>query len=60
MSGLIFSWVDFAVFAILLIATSTIGVFFALCKKTKQTTEEYLYGGRSMKMLPVAISLIAR
>lgn len=52
--------IDYAVFGLLLAVSMGIGVYFGYFSKTEQTTEEYLLGGRKMKTIPIAISLIAR
>ncbi|XP_050086804.1 sodium-coupled monocarboxylate transporter 2-like [Anopheles aquasalis] len=55
-----FSIEDYTVFTIMLGVSTAIGVYFGFFqRKTNQTTEEYLLGGRKMKTFPIAISLIA-
>lgn len=55
-----FHTIDYAVFGTLLMLSVLIGVYFGFCDGTEQTTEEYLLGGRNMRPVPVAISLVAR
>lgn len=55
-----FGPVDYIVFAIMLMVSAGIGVYFGFFSKSKNTTEEYLMGGKKMKTLPIAISLVAR
>lgn len=55
-----FSAIDYGVFGIMLFVSASIGVYFGYFDKKEQTTEEYLLGGRKMKTIPIAISLIAR
>lgn len=55
-----FDIVDYVVFCALLLVSMGIGVYFGFFSKTEKTTEEYLLGGRKMKTIPIAISLIAR
>lgn len=61
MSGIgYFSAIDYTVLATMLSISAGIGVWFGFCNKGEQTTEEYLMGGRKMKTIPIAISLVAR
>lgn len=55
-----FHTIDYAVFGILLTLSVSIGIYFGFFDGTEQTTEEYLLGGRRMRPIPVAISLVAR
>lgn len=55
-----FGAVDYGVFGFMLLVSASIGVYFGYFDKKEQTTEEYLLGGRNMKTVPIAISLIAR
>ena len=53
-----FHWLDYTIFAIMLILSCAIGVYYAIADSKKQTQEEFLMGNRKMKWLPVAISLL--
>lgn len=54
-----FSWVDYVVFVLMLTISAVVGVYWGFMKK--QTTQiDYLLGGRNMKVVPVAMSLVAR
>ncbi|CAH1183378.1 unnamed protein product [Phaedon cochleariae] len=53
-----FGWVDYIMFFIMLGICLVVGLYFGLCKKT-QNAQEYLVGGRSMNVVPIAMSLIA-
>lgn len=55
-----FGAVDYGVIAVLLLVSAAIGIYFGFFDGTEQTTEEYLLGGRRMRPIPVAISLVAR
>ena len=55
-----FTVVDYTVFVAMLVISAIIGVWFGCFNKGKQTTDDYLLGGRKMKTIPIAISLIAR
>jgi Na+/proline symporter len=50
---------DLGVFAAMLAASAAIGCYFGLCSGRQDSALEYLMGGRSMGMLPVALSLVA-
>ncbi|KAG8229026.1 hypothetical protein J437_LFUL007581 [Ladona fulva] len=53
--------IDYCLFAAMLAFSALIGVYFAFFAKKKQnTTSEYLMGGKSMGVIPVALSLISR
>lgn len=56
-----FQIIDYIVFAIMLILSALIGVYFAFFAKIRQnTTSQYLMGGKTMGIFPVSMSLIAR
>ncbi|KAH8357419.1 hypothetical protein KR084_000834 [Drosophila pseudotakahashii] len=59
MEDLRFSLMDYIVFSLMLSASAGIGVYFGFFSKAKNTTEEYLQGGKKMPTLPVAISLVS-
>lgn len=55
-----FGWIDYSLFAALLGISTLIGVFYGFFSKHKQNNiSEYIFGGRSMQILPVATSMIA-
>lgn len=54
-----FSLIDYSVFVFMLIICGIIGVYFGLVKK-QTSTQDYLMGGRNMKLIPVCFSLVAR
>lgn len=54
-----FGATDYTVFVLTLSISAAIGVYFGFIKKSAGSAEEYLLGGRQMKTLPIAISLIA-
>nr|XP_012134657.1 PREDICTED: sodium-coupled monocarboxylate transporter 1-like isoform X3 [Megachile rotundata] len=49
---------DYAVFVIMLIACGFVGIYFGFIKKSSGV-DEYLVGGRNLKMFPVSLSLLA-
>lgn len=59
-----FGMPDYVVFVLMLFSCALIGIYFGFIEKKPQKTSEeeddYLVGGRKMKVVPVAMSLIAR
>ncbi|KAL1276568.1 hypothetical protein QQF64_036191 [Cirrhinus molitorella] len=53
-----FTVTDYVIFALLLVASTAIGLYYAF-KGRQRTAEEFLYADRSMKCLPLALSLMA-
>ncbi|XP_065354580.1 sodium-coupled monocarboxylate transporter 2-like [Calliphora vicina] len=54
-----FNTFDYTVFVLMLCISAAIGVYFGFFAKGEETTEEYLHGGKQMKALPIAISLVS-
>ncbi|XP_073529877.1 sodium-dependent multivitamin transporter isoform X1 [Phyllobates terribilis] len=54
-----FSTVDYVIFALLLVLSSAIGLYYALSGGKQRTTQEFLLANRSMGFFPVALSLLA-
>ena len=54
-----FGKVDFAVFGIMLLQSTAIGIYHALAGGEQRTTKEFLFANRGMMAIPVALSLIA-
>lgn len=54
-----FSATDYIIFILTLAISAGIGVFYAWRDKKKQTTTEFLLGGRKMSIIPVTLSLMA-
>ncbi|XP_055610558.1 sodium-coupled monocarboxylate transporter 2-like [Uranotaenia lowii] len=55
-----FTTEDYSVFVVMLSISAGIGIYFGFFEgKKNQTTEDYLLGGRKMKIFPIAVSLIA-
>lgn len=54
-----FSTVDYVIFALLLIMSSAIGLYYALSGGKQRTTQEFLLANRNMGFFPVALSLLA-
>jgi len=53
-----FGVVDYIVFAILIVTSIGIGVFFAIRDKRRNTTENYFLGNRKQGALPVGLSFV--
>ncbi|XP_035227711.1 putative sodium-dependent multivitamin transporter [Stegodyphus dumicola] len=56
---LILSIPDFAILAITLLISASIGIYFRFSGNKQKTNEEYLLAGKDMSILPVAVSLMA-
>ncbi|KAM4771951.1 sodium-dependent multivitamin transporter [Rhinophrynus dorsalis] len=54
-----FTTVDYIIFALLLVLSSAIGLYYALSGGKQRTTQEFLLANRSMSFLPVSLSLLA-
>lgn len=54
-----FSWPDYLVLVLMLFLCVLIGIYFGLNQKSS-SENEYLMGGRTMSIFPVAMSLVAR
>ncbi|XP_028250425.1 solute carrier family 5 member 6 isoform X2 [Parambassis ranga] len=54
-----FEVADYVIFAVLLAASMGIGLYYALSGGRQRTTQEFLMADRSMRSLPVSLSLIA-
>ncbi|KAG4074821.1 hypothetical protein HA402_014375 [Bradysia odoriphaga] len=64
-----FDWIDYGVFLFMLISCAAVGVYFGFIDKNKkrkrsasnatEIAQEYLFGGRQMAVVPVAMSLVA-
>ncbi|KAM8706332.1 hypothetical protein ACLKA7_010586 [Drosophila subpalustris] len=54
-----FGLTDYTVFVVMLSISAAIGAYFGFFAKAKNTTDEYLRGGKKMQALPIAISLVS-
>ncbi|RWS29320.1 sodium-coupled monocarboxylate transporter 1-like protein, partial [Leptotrombidium deliense] len=54
-----FSVADYCVFIGMLSISAIIGIYYAFVDRRKTTTNEFLMGGRSMGVFPVALSVLA-
>ncbi|KAM9407272.1 sodium-coupled monocarboxylate transporter 1 isoform 2-T2 [Salvelinus alpinus] len=50
---------DYAVFALMLLVSAAIGVYYAIAGRGQSSSREFLMGGQSMTAVPVALSLTA-
>lgn len=55
-----FTWYDYVIFVIMLTLSGGLGIFFGCFGDKQSSAKEYLLGGKNMKVIPVAISLVAR
>ncbi|GFT24656.1 sodium-coupled monocarboxylate transporter 1 [Nephila pilipes] len=55
----VFGVVDYAVFALMLLFSASVGVWYAIVDRKKTDTQEFLMGGRSLSVFPVAMSVLA-
>ncbi|KAK9869592.1 hypothetical protein WA026_003342 [Henosepilachna vigintioctopunctata] len=53
-----FDWQDYVSFVIMLLLCVVVGLYFG-CVKSSENAQEYLMGGRTMNVFPVALSLLA-
>ncbi|XP_058799334.1 sodium-coupled monocarboxylate transporter 1-like [Phymastichus coffea] len=58
MDQFVFSWIDYVIFISLLGISLLIGFYYGFCSKQNSVTE-YLFGGKTMGYIPVAISILA-
>ena len=54
-----FGIVDFAVFGVMLLLSTVIGIYHAFTGGRQRTTKEFLFANRGMMAVPVALSLLA-
>uniref|UniRef100_A0A8C1I588 Solute carrier family 5 member 6 n=1 Tax=Cyprinus carpio TaxID=7962 RepID=A0A8C1I588_CYPCA len=54
-----FTIIDYVIFALLLVASMAIGLYYAFTGGRQRTTQEFMYADRSMKCLPLSLSLMA-
>lgn len=55
-----FTWYDYTLFTMMLSLSTFIGIYFGCFGKGQSTADEYLLGGKDMKVFPIAMSLVAR
>lgn len=55
-----FDAIDYCVFLSILSISMAIGIYFGFFSENLKTADDYLVGGRRMKTIPVAVSLMAR
>lgn len=53
-----FGVVDYVSFVVLLVASVAVGIYYGFFAR-KGDAEDYLVGGRNMKILPISMSLLA-
>ncbi|XP_066992319.2 sodium-coupled monocarboxylate transporter 2 [Anabrus simplex] len=58
--SLYFGWLDYTLFTLMLVVSVVVGTWFGVCgKKNNIAAVDYLMGGKSMNIFPVAVSLAA-
>ena len=50
---------DYVVFALMLLVSAAIGVYYAIVGKGQSSSSDFLMGGRSLSAVPVSLSLTA-
>lgn len=50
---------DYVVFALMLVVSTAIGVYYAWASRGKESSKDFLTGGRRLSALPVSMSLTA-
>ncbi|KAJ9575557.1 hypothetical protein L9F63_007565, partial [Diploptera punctata] len=58
-SHIYFGVIDYTLFGLMLLFSALIGVYFGCFEKKLDSRVDYLFGGKTMKTLPVAVSLVA-
>ena len=53
-----FEWYDYLIFSGTLVVSLGIGLYFGFAGGGQKTTKDFLMGGRQMKVVPVALSMI--
>ena len=53
----LFTWLDYALLAVTAIVSLGLGLYPSLATGRQNTTDEYLMGGRRLRIFPVAVSL---
>ena len=53
-----FEWYDFVIFSLTLAVSLGIGIYYACAGGGQKTTKDYLLGGRKLKTIPVAVSMV--
>ncbi|KAJ8866439.1 hypothetical protein PR048_032282 [Dryococelus australis] len=54
-----FGWADYSAFGLMVALSTIVGSLIGVCGK-QDTKVDYLLGGRSMKVMPIAVSLVFR
>lgn len=57
-AALHFGWLDYSSFVAVMLVSALVGVYYGFFKK-QNSVDEYFLGGRSMGVLPIAMSLIS-
>lgn len=55
-----FSVMDYFMLITMLILCILVGIYFGFLRNNNNTEADYLMGGRTMSVIPIALSLVAR
>ena len=55
-----FNWIEYTTFGSLLGLSTLVGIYYGCIKGNQNTVNEYMLGGKHMRIFPIAMSLIAR
>ena len=58
MERLTFHWADYVVFAITIVISLGIGLYFGVFGSRQKTTSEYFMGNRKLYVIPVMMSIL--
>lgn len=53
-------WYDYIVIIFMVLISTGFGIYYGCFGKKQSTATEYLMGGKKMRVLPVALSMLAR
>lgn len=59
-ASITFGWCDYIIFSAMLALSALIGIYFGCFGSKQSSTNEYLLGGKTMKVIPIVISLVSR
>ncbi|XP_071807300.1 sodium-coupled monocarboxylate transporter 1-like [Asterias amurensis] len=55
----VFHWADYLIFVLMLLASASIGIFYAFMSRRQNSSGEFMLASRTMGFLPVSMSLLA-
>lgn len=54
------SIMDYVIFAVMFLTSALISVYYGYFRSKSNSVEDYMFGGRNMPVIPVALSVMAR